>query len=112
MFEFSVKCGLICFSLCHSWFIYLSKTLSLIKYFFTHKCIYLFILNRYQEAFAVSDEFAHAHSHLNSIRGLNTKDDTQRCLDVGSNDDSDSDSDSDDHIDDDRSSSSNENSVE
>ena len=31
-------------------------------------------INRYQEAFAVSSEFAGAHSHLNSIRGLNTKD--------------------------------------
>lgn len=28
---------------------------------------------KYQEAFAISAEFANAHSHLNSIRGLNTK---------------------------------------
>jgi hypothetical protein len=36
-------------------------------------CFASMVINRYQEAFAISPEFATTHHRLSSIRGYNTK---------------------------------------
>ena len=55
--------------------------------------------NRYQEAFAVSPEFAKFHCHLNSIRGLHTNDESPtkkgHSLNLSDDDDDDDDDDED-----------------